>query len=203
MFGVELLFDVFGDAIAAVIENLHAETLRAAGHGLTNSAEADNAESFSPDISAAVLIKVPALPVPCPHILIGFNDAACDGEHQSPGEIGGGFIKDAGSVGDEDAAAGARRNVHIVVANGDVGDNAQLGSGAKTVVANAFSEQADQAFLVFEAAEKFVFGGALLLRPELAVADGLKESLCFGIKRMGDENFGFRHVGSALSCQAL
>src|SRR5262249_39252444 len=162
-----------GDALAVVVEYLHAEALRAAGDGLTDAAKTDDAEGFSPHIGPAVVIEIPALPVPRPDILIGFNDAARDGEHERPSEGGGGLVEDAGSVGDEDAAASAGGNVHVVVANGNVSHDPKLGSSSESVFTDAFGKQADKAFLVFEAAQQFVFGRALLLGPEFAVTHGL------------------------------
>jgi hypothetical protein len=196
VYGVKLLFDVFGDALAAVIDDFHAEALRATGNSLADAAEADDAERFPPDIGAAVLIEVPALPVPCPDILIAFDDTASDGEHERPGEVGGGFVEDAGGIGDQDAAAGAGGNVHVVVTDGNVSDDAELRRGAEGVVADSLGEKTDETFFIFDAAEQFVFGRTLLLGPEFAVADGLEEGLRFRVERMCDEDFGFRHVGS-------
>src|SRR5262249_35113713 len=104
----------------------------------------------------------------------------------------------AGSVGDEDAAASAGGDVHIVVANSDVGDDAKFCRGAQCIVADALGGQADKALFVLKAAEKIFFWRTLLLGPELAVADRLEEGLGFGIERVSDENFGFRHGGSCL-----
>jgi len=173
VFGVELFFDVLGDALAAVVDNLHPETLGAAGDGLPDATEANDAESFSPNIGTAVLVEIPALPVPCPDILIGFDDAARDSEHERPGEVGGGFVEDAGSVGNQYATARAGGDVDVVVANGYIGDDAELGGGTQRVVADAFGKKTDEALFIFDTTKEFVFGRALLLGPELAVADGL------------------------------
>ena len=45
-----------------VIEGAHVETFGAAGHFASDAAEADDAESLSPDVGAAELIEIPAGP---------------------------------------------------------------------------------------------------------------------------------------------
>src|SRR5262249_62237211 len=95
-----------------------------------------------------VLFEVARLPVAGPDVLVGFDHAARHSQHQGPGEVGGGFVENAGSIGDQDAAAGAGGDVDVVVAHSDVRDDTKLGGGAKRVVADALGEQADQAFFV-------------------------------------------------------
>src|SRR5262249_40238475 len=61
--------------------------------------------------------------------VVAFDDAACDGQQERPGEIGGGFGEDAGGVGDGDAAAGGFGDVDVVGADAEVGDDAELFAG--------------------------------------------------------------------------
>ena len=69
------------------------------------------------------------------HHGVTLDHPAGDREDQRPGEIGGGVGEHAGSVGDEDAPLGRRRDVDVVEADRHVGDDPQMPPPAASMTA--------------------------------------------------------------------
>ncbi len=141
--------------MAAVVDDAHVEAPRAAGHGAADAPEAEDAERLAPDVGAAELIEIPAAPLAGAGESIAFNQAAGDGQDQRPGQVGGGFIEHAGGIGDGDLAARTGGEVDVVVADADVGDDAQSGRGGEDFVVNALGDQGDERIFAGDAAQDF------------------------------------------------
>jgi hypothetical protein len=110
---------------AVVVDDIHAETPRAARDGRANAAHADDAYSLAPNVDAAELLGSPPLPAAGSQGTLGLAEAAGGGEQEHEGGIGGGLIEDVGGVGDHHAALARRTNIDIVVSHGHVGDDLQ------------------------------------------------------------------------------
>ena len=154
-FRVDRIFNFLRSANRIRIDHLHLETGAAAGNGMANAAETDNTESLAPNIGAAELIEIPALPISGTSEKFTFAEAASDGHEQSPGKIGGGFIKNARSVGGDDASFGASVNIDVVEADGGIGNDAEFGGGAEEFFIDFFGEEADQPLSVSHPAQNF------------------------------------------------
>jgi hypothetical protein len=63
---------------------------------------------------------------PRAHVRVAFRDAARRRHEQRPGEVRGGVVQHARRVGDADAALFGCRDVDVVVAHRDVGDDLQV-----------------------------------------------------------------------------
>ena len=72
--------DVLGSANRIRVNHLHLETGGAASNGTANTAKADDAEGFAPNISATELIEIPTLPIAGTSEGFAFAKAASDGE---------------------------------------------------------------------------------------------------------------------------
>src|SRR5208337_3153735 len=175
VFSVHGFFRVFGSANRIRVNHLHLETEGAASNGAANTAKADYAEGFAPNISATELIEIPTLPIAGTSQGFTFAEAASDGEEQGPGKIGSRLIENTGSVGGDDNTLGAGVDVYIVEADGDIRHDAELGGGPEKLFVDFFGEQADQAFPVFHATQDLVSRRALWVTPILDVAIGVQD----------------------------
>ena len=86
----------------------------------------------------------PLAEAPFAHVTIGRNDVARHGEQQRPGKVGRRVGEHAGRVGHDDAAARGRGDVDVVVADGDVGHDLQLGALGEERVVDPVGEQRDR-----------------------------------------------------------
>lgn len=191
--GAEFGFE-FGREWGGVgIEDVHGETASAAGDGLSDAAHAEDAESAVVDVLADKEVDEPFAPFAGVNEGVALDDTAGRGHEEGEGEVGGGFGEDVGGIGDEDAAGGGGRDVDIVVADGDIGNDAdavELGEdGGREFV----SELADDGLAALGALNQG-FGGQTLVGIDIIeFAMGADESDRFGINAFGDEDFGLRH----------
>ena len=80
---------------------------------------------------------------------VAFDEAAGDGHEQGPSKIGGGFVEDTGRVGRNHIPLGARRDIEVVVADGDVGYDTELWGGTEQVLVDSVRQQTYEAVFVF------------------------------------------------------
>jgi hypothetical protein len=123
---VKFFFHVHRRANPVVIEHAHLKSAGAAGQAAADSAEADDAERFSPDVATEKLVKIPPRPGARTHPGVAFDQAARDGHQQCPGKVRGGLIKHTGRVGCHHFVTAAGGDVDIVVADRNSGGDAQL-----------------------------------------------------------------------------
>jgi len=76
---------------------------------------------------AEQLVRLPASPFAAPHEIDALDDAARRREDQCPGQIGSCFGEDTGRVRDHDATHFGGNDVDVVVADGDIRDDAEVG----------------------------------------------------------------------------
>src|SRR6266481_1651039 len=126
IFRVQLVFDGCGCARLAVVDYLHCKSSGAPCDRTSDAPESDDAQRLAPDVSSTKLIEIKTLPVPRANIVVGFHHSARHSHHQRPGKIRSGLVQHAGSVGNDDTAFAACGDINVVVADGDVGDDAKL-----------------------------------------------------------------------------
>ena len=103
----------------------HAEGSGALRHRLPMRPEPDDAELPAAQLHAEQLVERPSLPVAAPQHPLAFAQPAGHGQDQRQREIGRGIRQDVRRVGDDDAPLTRGGDVDVVVADGDVGDDAQ------------------------------------------------------------------------------
>ena len=137
----------------------HPEGCRARGHGTADAPAADDAHEFSGQAAAEHEVEAPALPCARSQQSLALAEPARDAEDQRPGEIRGRVGKHVGSVRADDALRDGVRHVEVVVADGDVGDDLQRGSGGiDGRPVDAAPQQDDDARLALEPLVQ-LFGG--------------------------------------------
>ena len=110
-----------------MIVDLQAEGVRAARHRLADAAHADDAEPLAPDAMAEHPGRAPAAPFAfAGEHLRALGQAPRHGEDQRHGHVGGVLGEDAGRIGHGDAALHGGRDVDIVDAVAEIGDQLQL-----------------------------------------------------------------------------
>src|SRR5882724_845417 len=194
IFRAQLCLDFVRGARLAVVNHFHTKPSGAARDGTPNTAESDYAQGLAPDVGAAELIKVKALPISRAYILVSFHNSARDGQEQCPSKIGSRFVEHAGSVRYHYSALGTRWQINIVIANGDICHETKLWSGPKYLVTNALGQETNQTILIFQAGEKFFTLRAFLFAPKFAFATTLQKVSRIGIEWMSGEHLGLRHI---------
>ena len=130
--GVELFLDLGRHTAAVVIMDLQAEGARSPRDRLADAPHADDAEPLAPDAVAEHPGRRPAGPV-----LVGGQHGGAlhqpprHRQHQRHGHVGGVFGEHAGRVGDGDAALHGGRDVDIVDAVAEIGDQLELFAGLR------------------------------------------------------------------------
>ena len=191
---VEPFLDVARQPVAVVVEHAHLETGRAPHDLLPDAPHADHAERGVMHVDAEHLLQVPAAPLPLAHVGFGLGKAARRREYQRPGEIRRAVVEHARRVGRHDAARAARRNVDVVVAYRDVGDDLQPRRHRQHGAVYAVGQAADDAVLVLQplGEDHRIEGLVPLIRLDLAMFREIGERFIEDFAR--DENFGFHAV---------
>ena len=122
------LGEVGVDLVALRVENAHVEPLRASSHRASDAAEADDAErrarylldELEPSLGPR------AGPASRADEAISDRDLATACQDEREGEIGRGVRENAGRVRDDDAALEAGGDTDPVVADAEVGDDAEV-----------------------------------------------------------------------------
>ena len=105
----------------------HVEPARPAGHDAAHPAHAQDAEPLARDLRADHERGAPVLPPPFAHELFAFAGTARGADHQHHRELGSRVRQHVGRVGHDDAPPAGGLHVHVVVADGEVGDDPDLG----------------------------------------------------------------------------
>ena len=112
------------------IGHCHPERRRFLRHGSANPAEADEAKLLATQLHPEHVIERPAAPGAGTNDAFAFAEPPGHGENQAPREIRARIGQHIRRIGDGDVAGTAGRDVDVVVANGDVGDDFQLWAGS-------------------------------------------------------------------------
>ena len=104
----------------------HAERRGFGGHRPADSASTDDAELLPPQFHAEHEVQRPPAPFSAANEAIAFGDTAGKRQDQAPGQLRRRFGQNIGCVGKRHAARLHRRNVDVVVTNGNVGDDLQI-----------------------------------------------------------------------------
>ena len=121
--GVQFLLDCRRDPATIVIVNFQAEGLGAARHGLADPAQPDNAEPLAPDAVTEHPGRAPAAPLAvADEHLRALGQTPRHRKNERHRHVGGIFGQHAGRVGHGDAALHRGRDVDIVDAVAEIGD---------------------------------------------------------------------------------
>ncbi len=123
---LKLVLDGRVNPAAVVIVNGQSERLGAARDRLTDAPHADNAEALAGDAAAQHPGWRPAGPIVGGDRVGALDDAPRDGKDQRHRHVGCIIGQHAGRVGDGESALQGRRNVNIVNAVAEIGDQFHL-----------------------------------------------------------------------------
>ena len=107
--------------------NLHVEPARSARDDAPDPTHAQDAESLAGDLRAHHERRAPVLPQALAHKLFPFTCAARGADHQHHGEFGRRVRQHIRRVGHDDPSCARGFQVDMVVADGEVGDDPDLG----------------------------------------------------------------------------
>ena len=175
------------------IEDVHGKPSAAAGDGLSDAAHAEDAESAVVDVLADKEVDEPFAPFAGVNEGVALDDTAGRGHEEGEGEVGGGFGEDVGGIGDEDAAGGGGRDVDIVVADGDIGNDADAVELGEDGGGEFIGELADDGLAASGALDQILGGETFVGIDVIEFAMGADQFDRFGINAFGDEDFGLRH----------
>jgi hypothetical protein len=105
--------------------DLQTESARAPGDRLPDPSEADDPEHGAVHVPPQVLVDVPARPSTAAQVRLRLPRPARRGQDEQEGEVGGRLVEHARRVAHRDAELGRGVEVDVVVADGDVRDDAQ------------------------------------------------------------------------------
>ena len=131
-----------------VVNQLHLEARRTAGHRLADPPQTEDAQRGVVNVQAEELFESPFVPAPFADIGLAFVESARRGQDQRPGEIGGGIVQHAGGVGGHNPMGRAGGEINIVVSDRDVADRFQFGTAAQKILIDLFGQRRQGPFLV-------------------------------------------------------
>ncbi len=174
-----------------VVEDAHPEAQAAARHLPTDAPEADEAECGAVDVLAQQQQRSPGLPTILAHEVSRLGQTASGRHEQREGQVGGRLREHTRGVADLDAAAGTGCHVDVVVAHGEVGDDAKSRPGrVEQVVVHAVREQREQSIHASHLLQEHVPGRRQLTGPDLHLRGGRHDVQATGGDGTGDEDTG-------------
>ena len=99
-------------------------------------------------------LEAPALPPSGPHEPVPFGDSSRDVEDERPRDVGRRVGQDVRRVGDDDPARARRGDVDVVVADGDVRDDAEPVCVREQLGVHHVHEHRKQPLLALDAPEQ-------------------------------------------------
>ena len=109
-------------------------------------------------LHAQQLVKGPAGPLAAAHQALTFAEPARNPQDQRPRQIGCRSRQHIGCVGDDDTALACRRDVDVVVANGNVGDDLQRGSDLEHLAVDRIGQHGHHGLLASNARQQLAAG---------------------------------------------
>ena len=139
----ELLLGLFV-LTAIMVDHAHIKALRSPGNCGSNTPQTDNAQRGMMNVRPKKDKRTPHRPLAGMHAAFAFADTAGYTQHEREGEVGRGFGQNARRVGQNNTAAGQRRDIHIVIPDGHIGDDPELWRVVEQVVIDTFRNHAQQ-----------------------------------------------------------
>ncbi len=133
-------------------------------------------------------VERPALPLAAPHQPLAFRQPPRDRQNQRPREIGHRLGEHVRRVGDDDRRATRVRDVDVVVADGDVGDDLQRRRGVDDARVDRIGQQADERVLVGDALAQLRRRNRSVAAVQIDSGDRLELGENGGRELAGDEN---------------
>ena len=127
--GAELGLHGRGHRLAVRVGDGHAECPRPPGERLADVAHADDAQPAALDARAEHVEHAPLPRRAAADDPLAFTEATGGHQHERHRDVGGGLGEHTRGVRADHATRRARRDVDVVVADGDVGDDLQLRAG--------------------------------------------------------------------------
>ena len=169
-----------------MVQDLHPEPGAPAGHRPADPAVADHPERGAVDVLAEVLVDGPAVPSTAAQVALALAEETGCRQDQREGQVGGGVVEHARRVADGHAGGRGRLQVDVVVADGDVGDDTQLGSAGDHRPVDAVGEHTDDGIGVRRRPDELAVGERLVVGPLQDVVAGLGQ----GIETAGGQSAG-------------
>lgn len=172
----ELGRSVGGHVARARVDDVHPEGPGAPGHRDADPAGADDAERLAAQVHAEQVEHAPLPRGAGPDDALALAEAARRHEHEPEGGVGGRVGEHAGGVRRDDAAPGARGDVDVVVADGDIGDDLELvACRIEEFVVDAVRDHRDDPVRTSDASQGLLAGGSLVRLPRVDVVRGPQE----------------------------
>ena len=129
------------------------------------------------EIGAEEEVRAPRPPVPGADETVALHDPPTSGEHQGPGQVGGGLGEGARRVADRDPPPSTGGHVDVVVADREVAHHAQARPGrVEQLVVHPIGEQGEDAVAPGDPAKQLVPGRRAIFRPDVGLAALLDEA---------------------------
>jgi hypothetical protein len=114
---------------------------------------------------------IPSPPAAVAQVALGFGEPPRYRHQQGERQVGGALGQHPRRVGDQDPAGGGSGHVDVVVANGHVGDDLQIGGGADHIGGDPVSQLAQQRLLVadvlLELGRRESVRGIVVVQPDM------------------------------------
>ena len=150
----------------------HSKRRRLLGDRTADAADSDQAELFSAQLHAQHVVERPAAPCAGANHALAFAKPTRHREDERPGEICARVRQHVRRIGHGNAARAARRDIDVVVADRNVGDDLQLRSGGvQDGGVDGVGQQAHDRVLAGNAPQQFVTGNRLVARVEIDLAN--------------------------------
>jgi hypothetical protein len=114
-----------------------------AGGGLADAAHADDAHGSPDQVLSQPTARLPGQPAPGAGVVAAFAHAAGGGQQEGDGDVGGRIGQHVGRVAHPHAAGRAGGHVYIIVADGEVADDAQPGGRVQNLGVDDIGQQRD------------------------------------------------------------
>ncbi len=170
-------------------QNLAAEAVKPAAHGLPDAPVADDPDRRAVKVSSEHQAGLPGEPLPRSHERLPLGQPPGDAEHQREGEVGGGLREHVGRVADRYAARGGGLDVHVVDSDGVVRDRAQPGRGLDQLRVDGVGEERQKTLQLRRPREQLVARRRQAVRPHLHVVERGK-----AVERASGQVPGYEHA---------
>ena len=157
---------------ARKIQKTHRKTRAAFRHRRADAAGPDDAEGLARHVDAAQERGRQAPPLAGAGKTVAFDDPARDAENQRPREIGNRVGENIGRVGNGNVATSGLREIDVVVADGDAGNNFEFWRRVEEFDIDAFTAPNDDAITGAHLRQEFIArqGSFFVMQKDLRAA---------------------------------
>ena len=110
------------------------------------------------NVGAGKHVIAPFRPLAGAQVVLAFSNAPGGGHQQGKTKVGGGFGQHIGRIGGQYAGSGHGVQVKIVVANGHVGANFQVGASGQYIAVDRVTAGGKRAGLTLQSLDQFSLG---------------------------------------------